>query len=64
MKDYSLFLDPEEAYLEIKLLLISRLDRQLTDLEERKLKWLSDCEYETIGVIFDLFKELSEEKGA
>ena len=59
-KDYSRFISKENAYKEMKELLEQKLGRDLTDLEDRKIKWFADCEYETVGVFFDLFVELSK----
>jgi hypothetical protein len=56
---YSRFVSEEVAYKEMKELLEQKLDRELTELEDKKIKWFADCEYETIGVFVDLFKELS-----
>ncbi|WP_243292849.1 hypothetical protein [Bacillus sp. FJAT-47783] len=62
-KDYSRFVSKEKAYREMKELLEQRLGRELTELEDRKIQWFADCEYETIGVFVDLFIELSEKEG-
>lgn len=35
------------------------INRPLTDQEERALRWLSETEYETRGVLLDLFKEIN-----
>jgi predicted house-cleaning noncanonical NTP pyrophosphatase (MazG superfamily) len=58
-KDYSRFVSKEAAYKEMKKLLEQKLGRELTELEDRKINWFADCEYETVGVFVDLFKELS-----
>ncbi len=58
MKDHSVFIDEEFAYDKIKTLLEELLGRPLTPLEDRNVLWLSDCDYETVGVFFELFKEL------
>ncbi|WP_430510729.1 hypothetical protein [Gottfriedia solisilvae] len=58
-KNYSRFIKQEDAYKELKELLESRLKRDLTETEDRSIKWFADCEYETVGIFYDLFKELS-----
>lgn len=58
MLKYAKYIDSDIAYTEMKEVLETKLGRELTSLEERKIKWLADGEYETIGVILDLFKEL------
>lgn len=60
--NYSRFIDENSAYKEIKSLLEQRLGRALTELEDRKIKWFADEEYETVGVFFDLFDELSRKR--
>lgn len=59
-KDYSNFINEDNAYKEMKKLLEQRLARDLTELENRKIKWFANCEYETVGVFFDLFNEISQ----
>lgn len=59
-KDYSNFINEDNAYKEMKKLLEQRLARDLTELENRKIKWFANCEYETVGVFFDLFNEISK----
>lgn len=58
MKDYSRFIDEKFAYREMKTLLEDRLGRELTPTEDSNILWLSDCDYETVGILFDIFKEL------
>lgn len=58
MNNYSKCIDEKVAFKEMKHVLEQKLGRNLTALEERKIKWLADCEYETIGVFVDLFKEI------
>lgn len=36
------------------------LGRDLTGQEVRTIYWLGDCDYPTVGVLLDLFKELSK----
>ncbi|WP_286231279.1 hypothetical protein [Neobacillus mesonae] len=47
-------------YLEMVITLSKGLKRALTEQEVRIIYWLGDCDYETRGVILDLFKELGE----
>jgi hypothetical protein len=54
------FVDPEVTRQEIGKTLIKALERDLTEQEVRTIYWLGDCDYETRGVITDLFKELLE----
>ncbi|MBL4951028.1 hypothetical protein JK635_02085 [Neobacillus sp. YIM B02564] len=56
------FIEPEETKKEMVNVLVKGLERALTDQEIRIIYWLSECEYQTRGVILDLFKELSEKK--
>lgn len=56
----SRFIDEVAAYNEMKTLLEQRLGRELTEKERSTINWLADCEYQTIGVIVDLFDELSK----
>ena len=62
MSEYGKYNDPKFSYNELKNVLETPLERQLTDLEERKIKWLADGEYDTIGVFVDLFQELADKK--
>jgi hypothetical protein len=62
MKQYQ-FIEPKETLEEMVNVLVKGLDRLLTDQEVKTLYWLSECEYETRGVILDLFKELVVRKG-
>lgn len=59
MKKYK-FVEPEETREEMITVLVKGLGRSLTQQEARIIHWLGYCEYETRGVILDLFKELSE----
>ncbi len=61
MKRYN-FVDPEVKEQELVEALEKGLGRELTVLESRKIKWISECEYETSGVLLDLFKELAQKK--
>lgn len=58
-QQYSRFVDATKSYNEMKTLLVNRLGRELTEQEDRKIKWLADGEYDTIGVLLNLFDELS-----
>lgn len=53
------YVEPAQTRQEMAKVLIKALERSLTDQEAKALYWLSDCEYETRGVILDLFKELA-----
>ena len=52
------FVEPEIKEQQLIDVLEKGLGRELTTLESRKIKWISECEYETSGVLLDLFKEL------
>lgn len=58
MTKYSKYIDENVAFDELVDVLKKGLERDLTELEMRKMKWFSDCDYETIGVFIDLLKEL------
>lgn len=62
MKKQYKFVDPFDMQNEMVDVLSRGLGRALTELEMRKIVWLSDCEYETSGVLLDLFKELSQKE--
>jgi len=62
MSEYGKYNDPKASYNVLKGMLENSLERQLTELEERKIKWLADGEYDTIGVFVDLFQELADKK--
>jgi len=62
MSEYGKYNDPKTSYNVLKGMLEASLERQLTNLEERKIKWLADGEYDTIGVFVDLFQELADKK--
>lgn len=53
------FVEPEVKEQQMVEALEKGLGRELTALEARKIKWISECEYDTSGVLLDLFKELS-----
>lgn len=57
------FVDSEIKEQQLVGVLEKGLGRELTALEFRKIKWISECDYETSGVLLDLFKELSEKNG-
>lgn len=59
INDYSRFIDKNVAYEEMKDLLEQRLDRKLTELEDKTIRWFGDCDYETVGVFYELFDEIS-----
>lgn len=59
MKQYKV-VSKFEALNTFSRVLTKGLKRPLTEQELRTIVWLSDCEYETVGVITDLFKELVE----
>jgi hypothetical protein len=54
------FVEPEVTRKEIGHTLIKALERDLTEQEVNTIYWLGDCDYETRGVITDLFKEMLE----
>ncbi|PLS04045.1 hypothetical protein [Neobacillus cucumis] len=54
------FVDPKVTREEMVKVLVKGLGRSLTDIEAKKLFWLSETFYETRGVILDIFKELVE----
>ncbi len=62
MSAYGKYNDPKVSYNVLKGMLEPSLERQLTELEERKIKWLADGEYDTMGVFVDLFQELANKK--
>lgn len=62
MKKYK-FVEPQVTRREIAQTLIRTLDRELTEQEVKVIYWLGDAEYETRGVLLDLFKELAEKAG-
>lgn len=54
------FLEPQVTRREMAQVLIKALDRSLTEQEIKTIHWLGDTEFETRGVLLDLFKELNE----
>lgn len=52
------FVEPAVTRQEFSQTLVKGLGRALTEQEAKTLHWLSECEFETRGVILDLFKEL------
>ncbi|MBM4762742.1 hypothetical protein [Bacillus sp. B15-48] len=60
-KNY-LFVEPIVTGREMVEVLVKGLGRSLTNQEIKTIHWLSNCEYETRGVILDLFKELVEKR--
>jgi hypothetical protein len=58
MKNYR-YVDQKTMNERILKVLKTGLGRELTQLETRKIEWLSGSDYETTGVILDIFKELS-----
>jgi hypothetical protein len=59
MKQYK-FVEPSETRKEMVNVLVKGLGRSITDQEAKTLYWLGDTDYETRGVLIDLFKELVE----
>lgn len=57
------FVEPHITRLELANVLAKGLGRALTEQEAKTLHWLSECEFETRGVILDLFKELVKKRG-
>lgn len=57
------YVEPEETLEEMIKILAEGLERELTDQEVRMIHWLSDCEFETRGILLDIFKELVERQG-
>lgn len=58
VNNFSNYIDHETAYNELKNVLEVKLGRTLKDIELRKIEWLARQEYETVGVIISLFKEI------
>lgn len=56
---YEEFNDEEYAFQKFKALLEEQLGRDLTKIEARKIRWLSEWEQETVGVLFDLIQEVA-----
>lgn len=54
------FIDPDITRNQMVEVLVKGLGRKLTDQEIKIVFWLGDTEYETRGVLLDLFKELVE----
>lgn len=50
----------DEVRIEMINVLEKGLGRSLTGQEVKTIYWLGDCEYETVGVLLDFFKELSK----
>ncbi|UOR10273.1 hypothetical protein [Halobacillus amylolyticus] len=59
---YKRFIEEDTAFKDYENLFEAYLARELTTLEKRKIQWLAESEYETVGVIYDLIKELAEKK--
>lgn len=51
--------EPQQTHRELYKVLSEGLGRGLNDQELSTIHWLGDCEYQTRGVILDLFKELA-----
>lgn len=60
-KEYR-FVDPQVTRQKMSKTLVKGLGRALTQQEANTIYWLSECEYETRGILLDLFKELVEKK--
>lgn len=56
MGNYEKFIDQKVAQKELHRTLREGLGRELKEVEIRTVTWLADCEYHTIGVINDFFK--------
>lgn len=54
------FVEPNVTRQELIKILVKGLERSLTEQETRFIHWLGDCDYETRGVIVDLFKEMGK----
>jgi len=54
------YVDPDITRNEMKKVLVRSLGRELTDQELKTIHWLGDCDYETRGVLLDLFKEMGK----
>lgn len=57
------FVEPAVTRQEFAKTLVKGLGRELTEQEAKTLHWLSECEYETRGVVLDIFKELVKRQG-
>jgi hypothetical protein len=58
MKEYT-FVKFEEKEQQLKVALEKGLGRSLDEREKRFVKWHSQCDYETSGLLLDWFIELS-----
>lgn len=58
MKKQYEFMEPGVTRNKMIEILVRGLGRALTEQEVRVIYWLGDCEYETRGVLTDLFEEL------
>ncbi|OJH16003.1 hypothetical protein BLX88_25930 [Bacillus obstructivus] len=56
------FVDPKVKEKQLSEALEKGLGRELDDREKRYIKWHSENDYETSGLLLDWFKELSEKK--
>ncbi|SFK48625.1 hypothetical protein SAMN04487936_11534 [Halobacillus dabanensis] len=54
--------DEEYVFQKFKALLEEQLGRDLTQIEARKIRWLSGWEHEMVGVFFDLIHEVAGKK--
>lgn len=61
MKTYK-FVEPEETRKQLCELFVMALNRPANQIEARVINWISECEYETRGVIVDIFQEIVEKK--
>lgn len=59
MKQYQ-FVDFEKKELLLTISLEKGLGRSLTPREALSIKWHSECDYETSGILLDLFEEIRE----
>jgi hypothetical protein len=58
MKQYT-FVDFKEKEYQLTEALIKGLGRSLDEREIRYIKWFSECDYETSGLLLDWINELS-----
>lgn len=53
------FVEPIVKEKQLFTTLQNALGRSLTPQESKTIHWISECEFETSGVLLDLFRELS-----
>ena len=54
------FVEPNITREQLSIILSKGLKRALTQQEANTIYWLSECDYETRGILTDLFRELVE----